>query len=477
MSVSAPDGLAGVGRRVLVVGFARTGAAVARVLAPRGCEVVAVDDAPSTAARRAARDLGVELFANPAEAELGALAAQADLVVVSPGVPPTHPVMALAPPGTVVSEIELAYRLGGPPIAAVTGTNGKTTVTSLVAAMLAESGIAARAAGNIGYPLVEAMVEAGLDVVVAEVSSFQLALTSTFRPVVGAWLNLAEDHLDWHGDLASYAAAKERIWANQDVSDVAVANAEDAEVASRARRVRSRLVTFGLDTGDFRCAGDGLVGPGGAVLARRADLVRDLPHDRANALAALAVATSLGADPLACARALASQGPLPHRVELVGRVDGVDYYDDSKATTPSAVLAALAGFTSVVLVAGGRNKGLDLGAIPAHLRRLAGEDPGPGDAGDDRARPVALGGTRLRAVVAIGESAPDIERAFAPDWPVVVAASMDEAVAAAAGLARDGDAVLLSPGCASFDWYGSYEERGADFARAVRALGPGVAAR
>jgi len=463
--------------RVLVVGFARTGAAVARVLVPRGCEVLAVDDAPSVAARRAAVDLGVELVADPGPTELGKLVAAADLVVVSPGVPPSHPVMTLAAPGVVVSEIELAYRLGGPPIAAVTGTNGKTTVTSLVAAMLVESGIAARAAGNIGYPLVEAMVEPGLDVVVAEVSSFQLALTSSFRPVVGAWLNFAEDHLDWHEDLASYAAAKARIWTNQEAGDVAVANAEDAEVMARAHRSRARLVTFGLSSGDYRCVDDLLVGPDGAVLARRRDLARDLPHDRANALAALAVATSVGADPLASARVLSHHAPLPHRVELVGRVDGVDYYDDSKATTPSAVVAALAGFRSVVLVAGGRNKGLDLGAIPAFLRRSATEERDRSDPAGGAGRSGLAGETQLRAVVAIGESAPEIERAFAPDWPVVVARSMDEAVATAARLAETGDAVLLSPGCASFDWYSSYEERGADFARAVRACAHGVEVR
>ena len=455
-----------VPRRALVVGFARSGTAVARVLTALQCEVVAVDDAPSPSGRAIAGALGVELVTAPSEGDLRRMVGAVDLVVASPGVPPTHPVFAVAPPGITVSEIELAYRLaaGGPSIVAVTGTNGKTTVTSLVTAMLARSGVATRAAGNIGFPLVEAVVEPGLDVVVAEVSSFQLALTSSFRPAVGAWLNLAEDHLDWHRDFAQYAAAKERIWANQGEHDVAVANAEDPEVSARARRSRGRLVTFGLVSGDYREDGEHLLGPGGEVLALRSDLRRDLPHDRANALAALAIALAAGADLASCVDGLRAAEPLAHRVELVARVGDVEYYDDSKATTPAAVVAALAGFRSVVLVAGGRNKGVDLGAIAAYVRdgvRTGGEVDG-----------VSGGGRHvlLRGVVAMGESASELQQAFAPDWPVVVVHSMDEAVAQASRLALPGDVVLLSPGCASFDWYGSYEERGADFVRAVLEL-------
>jgi UDP-N-acetylmuramoylalanine--D-glutamate ligase len=366
---------------------------------------------------------------------------------------------------------------------AITGTNGKTTVTSLVAAMLAQSGVKVRAAGNIGYPLVEAVNEPGLDLVVAEVSSFQLALTTTFHPVVAAWLNLAEDHLDWHPDLADYAAAKARIWARQLASDVTVANAEDAAVMEHARRSAGRLVTFGLERGDFHLAGDELVGPSGpagpagGVWASVADLARAMPHDRANALAALAIASAAGASPAACLAALRSQQLLPHRVELVASVAGTEYYDDSKATTPSAVVAALAGFRSVVLVAGGRNKGLDLGAIAAAVRG-GGQSArsGAGLAGATAGTPATAPMTRLRGVVAIGEAAGEVEAAFSAEWPVARASSMGEAVAQAARMAEPGDAVLLSPGCASFDWYGSYEERGADFASAVRAL-PGATRR
>ncbi|MCU1493496.1 MAG: UDP-N-acetylmuramoylalanine--D-glutamate ligase [Acidimicrobiaceae bacterium] len=457
MSLSQ-DGAHVLPESVLVVGFARTGAAVARVLSARGVTVVAVDDAPSVIARADAANLGIELFETPTGDALDELVAHAGLVVASPGVPPSHPVLRRAPASLLVSEVELAARLGGPPIVAITGTNGKTTVTSLVASMLARSGRKVRAAGNIGFPLIEAVTDPGLELVVAEVSSFQLALTTTFRPKVGAWLNLAEDHLDWHRDLDDYRGAKARIWARQGPEDVMVANADDGAVMAEAKRFAGRLVTFGIGSGDFRLDGERLVGPDGEVWAHLGDLTRAMPHDVANALAALAVASVAGGDVAGCVTALREQDPLPHRVEPAGSLRGVEYYDDSKATTPSAVVAALAGFHSVVLVAGGRNKGLDLGAIATAVRS------------SDRAAGVKHG-SKLRGVVAVGEAADEVEAAFAPSWPVVRAGSMDAAVAEAARLAEPGDVVLLSPGCASFDWYSSYEERGADFVRAVRALG------
>lgn len=460
------------GRR-LVAGFARTGVAVARALGRLGEEVLAIDDAPSPDALAQADRLGVELVVAPGPERLAQLVGAVEEVVVSPGLSPAHPVFAAARSRgvPVISEVELAFRLGLPPLVAITGTNGKTTVTSLVAAMLARSGRAVSAAGNIGRPLVDLAGEPDPaapgpprpELVVAEVSSFQLAFCERFRPTVGTWLNLAEDHLDWHRDLDDYAAAKARIWARQGPDDVAVANAEDAVVLEHARAARSRLVTFGLAQGDYRVDGELLVAAGKGVVASRADLFRDLPHDRANALAAIATAVACGASLDACRRALSEHRPLRHRVELVGRHAGVEYFDDSKATTPSAVIAALAGFGSVVLIAGGRNKGLDLGAIAEALRASTRRPEGTAGKGGARL-------AKLRGVVAIGESAEALASAFSPEWPVVAAPSMSDAVEAAARLAQPGDAVLLSPGCASFDWYSSYEERGDDFARAVKAL-------
>lgn len=424
----------------LVIGMGVTGEAVARALQPK---VVVVEDRPGERSRARAAAAGVELIEAPGPDRLEQLVAGAEGIVVSPGVAPHHPVFAAAAlhEVTVLSEVELAYRSATMPIVAVTGTNGKTTVTTMVAAMLVETGLRAVAAGNIGLPLIDAIGQ-DVNVVVAEVSSFQLELTDQFRAPVAAWLNLAEDHLDWHPDLAHYARAKEKVWANQHPADLAVANAEDAVVAAAAGRAPGRVERFGIERGDWRAEGGWLVGPAGKVLPVT-DLRRALPHDVANALAAVATAVGAGASIAACATVLARFESLPHRVTLVGDAGGVRFYDDSKATTPASVVAALAGFESVVLIAGGRNKGLDLSVLRAEVGRI-------------------------RSVVAIGEAAGEVEAAFAGTVPVERARSMDDAVAAALALALPGDAVLLSPGCASFDWYQSYAERGDDFARAVR---------
>jgi UDP-N-acetylmuramoylalanine--D-glutamate ligase len=434
--------------RALVIGLGRSGQAVARHLLARGMSVAAVDDSPGDEARAAAGALGVLLVEGPNLETLANLVVRADLVVPSPGVPASHPVYGLARAAGVPvrGEVELASRWSICPMVAVTGTNGKTTVTSLVAEMLEASGIASIAAGNIGLPLSDAVADENLKVVVAEVSSFQLAFTESFRPVVAVWLNLAPDHLDWHGDTAAYVAAKARIWAKQSPADVAVVNADDPVVMAQAASAPSRIVTFGLgpQPADFTVVNGWLRGPQGPIIEVAA-LSRALPHDVANALAAAAAALAAGATVEGVRTALTAFAPLPHRLALVAYADGVRWYDDSKATNPHAAVAAVRGFETVVLIAGGRNKGLDMG----ELAEVA---------------------DRVRAVVAIGEAAPEVAAAFAGRVPVEVAASMVEAVAAAAGLARPGDVVLLSPGCASFDWYRSYAERGDDFAAAVHAL-------
>ena len=247
------------------------------------------------------------------------------------------------------SEIDLAYeweqqRAGGPrPIVAVTGTDGKTTTTLLATAMVDASGRRAVAAGNTEVPLVSAL-DLDVDVFVVECTSFRLAWTDVFRPVAGTWLNLAEDHLDWHTSMATYAAAKARIWAHQSVDDVAVGFADDAEVMSWLRRAQARQVTFGAGAGaDYRVTDGHLVGPGGPIVPV-ADLRRQLPHDLTNTLAAAAtvleadVATSEGV----AAAAAAFEG-VPHRISLVAHAGGVSYYDDSKATTPHAAVDRAAG--------------------------------------------------------------------------------------------------------------------------------------
>ena len=473
MSPAAADA-----RPVLVVGFGVTGRSVAARLKDRGLPVTVVEDRPGADAGERAAELGVRLVERPSEPELAELVRASRLVVPSPGVPVSHPVYACA--GTagvkVLAEIEVAWQelaaASGdsnvpdgtvtldpiPELVAVTGTNGKTTVATLMTEMLNASGRAAIAAGNIGLPLIDA-VHTDTRVIVAEVSSFQLQFTEGFHPKVSCWLNLAEDHLDWHPTLAHYRAAKARIWRSQGPGDVAVLNRDDPAVLEAAddpstgiptgtARVYfsiSRPADFWVDQPAAR-----LVGPSGETLVEIAELPRAFPHDLANALAAAAGALAAGATAAGCREVLVGFAGLPHRVQLVGDDGDVRWYDDSKATTPASVLAALAAFDSVVLIAGGRNKGLDLGVLAAAV-------------------------PPVRAVVAIGDAAGEVEAAFGaltPALPLRVAHSMAEAVAQAGELARPGDAVLLSPGCASFDWYRSYAERGNDFtARVAERLG------
>jgi UDP-N-acetylmuramoylalanine--D-glutamate ligase len=443
----------------VVMGFGVTGRAVARYMTGNGRRVVVAEDRPSAAMRKDAAELGVTLVESPDPAELGRLLGEAGQLVPSPGVPVEHPVYDLARAAGVAirSEIELGWqRLAGrgpaaPALVAVTGTNGKTTVTTLVTEMLSRSGRSTVAAGNIGTPLIEA-AGADVDVVVAEVSSFQLQFTEGFHPAVATWLNLSADHLDWHPTLEHYAEAKARIWAAQGPGDVAVLNGDDAGVMAAASATGHGVpagvtrLTFSLKGPSDYGVRDGiLVGPGGLDIVSLDGLWRRYPHDIANSLAAAATALAAGGDLEGCRSVLSSFRTLPHRMEWIGEAGGVQWVDDSKATTPASVVAAVAGFDSVVLIAGGRNKGLDLSV-------LAGTAP-----------PV-------RAVVAMGEASAEVEAAFAGAAPVTVAEGMAEAVALAAALAAPGDAVLLSPGCASFDLYPGYAARGEHFAGLVREL-------
>ena len=437
-----------MGAPMLVVGLGVTGEAVARALVARGTDVVVVEDRPTERHAAVAAELGVELRAAPDADELDRLVAAAEAVLPSPGVPDRHRVFALARAAGVPvrSELDLAGAWDARPVVAITGTNGKTTVTTMVTEMLEAAGRPAVAAGNTDLPLVTAIDDPATEVFVVEASSFRLGHTRHFRPLVATWLNFAPDHLDVHASLAAYEEAKARIWADQGPDDLAVANADDPVV--RAHKGAARRVSFSRhEQAGYHVADGVLVTDDGTELIAVDRLWRTFPHDVANALAAAATALGAGADPASVRRVLTGFSGMHHRVELVGERAGVPFYDDSKATVPHAVAAALAGFESVVLIAGGRNKGIDLSPLAADLGRV-------------------------RAVVAIGEAAPDVAAAFAGRRPVVHAASMDDAVARAAALATPGDAVLLSPGCASFDWYSSYGERGDDFARAVRALAP-----
>jgi len=437
----------------VVVGLARTGAAVAVRLRAEGWDVTVIEDRPGGDQYRQRRaeveGAGATVVEAPSGADAAGLAGRADLVVPSPLVAPGHAVVrsALAAGVPVRSEIDLAAERAGCTIVAVTGTNGKTTVTSMIEAMLHASGRRAVAAGNIGLPLIDA-VASDADVVVAEVSSFQLAFAETFRPAVAVLLAITPDHLDWHGTFGEYVAAKARITEHQSAGDLLVYDADDAPATAVAGASPARTVGVSLRPdapGCYRVAGDALVEPDGTPIVALDAMRRALLHDRTNALAAAAAAAPAGANAEGIRATLANYATMPHRVALVGDADGVRWYDDSKATNPDATLRAVASFDSVVLLAGGRNKGLDLSVLTG-------------------AR------AHLRGVVAFGESAPEIVSAFAGSGTTVVAVStMRDAVRAAGEMARPGDTVLLSPACASFDAYDNYAQRGDDFAAEFRS--------
>jgi len=432
----------------LLVGMGITNRAVAGALLHRGHVVLAVDDKVNEELREAATALNFELHAAPHESVLESLVEQADLVCPAPGLPEHHAVFSLArdKDRPLVGEFDLAAAWDARPIAAITGTNGKTTVVELAIAALQGSGINAVAAGNTDVPLVRAIDDLTIDVFVVEASSFRLARASEFRVAVATWLNFAPDHLDVHADLESYERAKAGIFAMAGLDGVIVANAEDPVVMGHVPE-SANVVTFGGASADWHLDGGDLVGPDGGFTSTDR-LWRSLPHDIEDALAVAATTIPLGATPSAVAEACESFAGLAHRVWPVGEIDGVTYFDDSKATTPHATVAALRGFDKAVLIAGGRNKGIDLASML-----------------DAR--------QHVHAVVAIGDSAEEITSVFSPTHEVVVAYDMQEAVAAARRLAEGRVAVLLSPGCASFDWYRNYGDRGDDFARIVREYDKG----
>jgi UDP-N-acetylmuramoylalanine--D-glutamate ligase len=436
--------------RALVHGLAVAGASAVRALRRHGADVVVTDDDVTPGRRELADELGVELIAEPSATLLADLVSGCDLVCPSPGVPETHPLIALALDTGVelVSEIELAYRWeqerpGGPrPLLAVTGTDGKTTTTLLAVEMLRAAGLRTIDAGNTSTPLVDA-VALDLDAFVVEATSFRLAWTPTFRADAAAWLNLAPDHLNWHASMDSYEAAKARIFANQRPDDVAIGHADDPVVMRRLAEAPARHRTFGLASADY-CVSDGaLTGPAGEICPVEV-MRRSLPHDLTNALAASALCLETGlADAAAIRTALASFTGPPHRLEHIGSWDGIDWFNDSKATTPHAAAAAIRSFDRIVLIAGGHDKGVDLAPMAADRRRVS-------------------------ALVAMGATAGAVADAFTGVERIETVDRLDEAVAAARRLARPGDTVLLSPGCASFDQYTGFEARGDHFRTLVR---------
>jgi UDP-N-acetylmuramoylalanine--D-glutamate ligase len=441
------------GRRVVVVGAGVAGSGAARALAAEGADVVVTDERPASSLPQASALLaeGIEVRAGGHSPDVLDGAA---LVVASPGVPPSAEVLAWAEGRRIPvwGELELGARLATAPYVGVTGTNGKTTVTAMIEGCARADGVDAVACGNIGRSFPQAAREPH-DLLVVEASSFQLALQRSFRPRASVLLNLGPDHLDWHGSYEAYVAAKARIVARQTGDDVHVGNRDDVAAAAVSASAPCEVRWFRSGPPE-----DGEVGYEDGRLVARIDGEHRLgpaaprPALREDAAAAAAVALSIGISPAAVAAALARFRPAAHRGAEVAVVDGVRFVDDSKATNIHAALAAIRGVDDAVLIAGGRAKGVDL--MP--LRAEAG---------------------RLRAVVAIGEAAPDLVEVFRGMTPTSVATSIEEAVRQAYTAAGPGGVVLLAPACASWDQFADYAERGERFAAAALALQREVPAR
>ena len=484
------------GLRVLVAGLGISGFAAADALWERGA-VVTVVDASAPGASRTVDEraqilavLGVDVRLGPEHTAGMPSDRTIDLVVTSPGWRPTHPVLAdAAAHGIPIwGEVELAWRMrareGAAPWLTVTGTNGKTTTVNMLASILRAAGLRATSAGNVGTPLLEAVLHPQpYDVIAVELSSFQLFWQRSLSPVASACLNVAADHIDWHGSFEDYLRAKGRVFRNTHLAciyNVADPLTEqlviDADVIEGCRAVG---FTLGIPALSMVGLVDEILADrafveqrhhSAAELATIADVQGEAPsiapHYLANALAAAALARAYGVGPLSVRDGLRAFRPDPHRIAEVGTVDGVRYVNDSKATNPHAAEAALASFDSVVWVAGGLLKGADIEAL---VEKVAG---------------------KLRGVVLIGADRALIAQALArhaPDVPVVDAGGpdtggmqttgedvdrvMDRVVAHAATLARPGDVVLLAPAAASMDMFANYGERGSAFERAVGRFG------
>lgn len=452
-------------RRALVYGLGLSGKAAAAFLLARGVEVWALD-------RRAAEELGLGTLAEEAQfhllkedAELPTgLLASLDGVVLSPGVAAEQPLLRAAREAglPVIAEVELAFPFLDGPLLGITGSNGKSTTTAMTAALLQAAGFDALACGNIGEPLCSALDQprnnaAGPKgrIYVAELSSFQLEAIATLAPLAGVLLNLSPDHLDRHGTLEAYLDAKLHLFAQQGPEAIAVLNADDAPLAGVAARLPGRCRTFSrlgpVEDGCFVEAGQVVeASPQGR---RPLFALEDIPvpggHNIENAMAAALLALAAGASAEGLASGLRSFRGLPHRIEKVRELAGVTWYDDSKGTNPASTLGALDGFTAgrLLLVLGGRFKGGDLEPL---------------------ARQVAQ---KARRTYLIGESTPVFAAALAQAGaPAVEAGTVQRAVELAAAEARPGDAVLLSPACASFDQFANYHERGLAFQHAVQKL-------
>ena len=462
MSIATPIGpLSLAEKRVVVVGLGLSGIAACRLLLARGAKVVATDSKAREAVSdevRALEQAGVTLVLGGHEA---ARMAEADLIVVSPGVPRFSDLERAERGGVPIwGEVELAVRAvnesaeaagrKAPRLIAIGGTNGKSTVTSLVGALLERSGLRTFVGGNLGEPLA-AHADEAFDALVLEVSSFQMERVDSFHPEVSVLLNVTPDHLDRYESEAAYANAKGNAFLRQTGDDVAIVPMGDDVCIAQARRGSGRIVTFGPG-GDLDVRADAIVDRRKKDTYTRARIGLQGGHNALNVAAAIAAVELFDLDDLLVEEVLEGFRGLPHRMVLVRTRAGVRWYDDSKGTNVGATVTAVRGVVEerVVLIAGGRDKGGSYGPLVEALREKG------------------------RAVVLIGEAALLIRDAIGEVVPVLVATSMSEAVSIASSLAVAGDAVLLSPACSSFDMFRDYKERGDVFVSAVLALADGA---
>ncbi len=441
------------GKRVMVIGLGVSGRAAARLLAAHGADLLMTDlRADSTIA-----DLP------KGEVHLGgedtAWLSGVNFVVASPGVPRTSKLMIAARQQRIpiIGELELASRFINAPMVAITGTNGKSTVTVMLGEILRAAGLKTFVGGNLGMPLADA-VGGACDAIVVEVSSYQLELIDTFKPHVGIHLNLTDDHLDRYRDLDEYGRAKARLFENQDGSDWAILNRDDVRVWKLGSEVRSRVISFsterpGTSAGEgahaIWCEGDWLAYTVGSGRGRIAIGELKLPgrHNLLNAMAVAAAALVMGVGPQIIERTMVGFAGLAHRTEFVRERDGVRYIDDSKGTNVGAVIEALAATRGpVVLIAGGVDKGGDYGPLRAPLR------------------------DKVKMLILIGAAREKMRAALDGATVIESVTTIAAAVKMAAAHASEGDTVMLSPACSSFDQFKDYAERGRVFQELVRAL-------
>ncbi len=439
------------GKRATVVGLARSGIAAARALRDLGAVVTVTDKKPVEQLTEQLKALGSGFVKVAAGGHPERIFIEADLIVLSPGVPKIPAILEARRHGVkVISELELAWLLSDSPFIGITGTNGKSTVTTLVGLMLKKSRKKVLVAGNIGNALTEEpRLLRGQDWIVAEISSFQLEDSETFKPTVAALLNITQDHLDRYHDIAEYGEVKANIFKNQTEQDFLVLNDDDPLVRPMAERAGSQVIPFSRlrNLDDGACVKDGYIVFKKERICRVGDMKIQGVHNVENALAAASLSLAAGADRRAVETVLKEFPGLEHRLEFVREKNGVTYINDSKGTNVGAVVKSVEGFTRpVILIAGGLDKGSDFSPLYDLFRQ------------------------KVKLLVLIGKAADKMAKALGTATETVFAKTLEDAVRLAAEKAVSGDVVLLSPACASFDMFKDFEDRGRQFKKAVKGL-------